>query len=220
MELDELRRNWQQPQPPAAAFTSTELQTLLKSRRGGIEKMRRNARFEAAATALVVLLAIGTCGWAFVHPDKDSARYGVFSAFLVGVGMGQLYYYYQKLQVLQRMAVAEADVRRHLIKLCTQLRGLLRYYYYASLGSLPASLFMMLCYTAGWETGRCLRLGCELPIIYTRLWHVMEMAAVLLVVGLVLLVPVYYGTRWYLQRLYGQHLDRLENLLRELETEQ
>ena len=39
----------------------------------------------------------------------------------------------------------------------------------------------------------------------------------LLVFGALLQVAAVYGTRWYVQRLYGQHLDRLEGLLRELE---
>ena len=38
-----------------------------------------------------------------------------------------------------------------------------------------------------------------------------------LVFGVVVQVGVVYFTRWYLQRLYGQHLDRLESQLRELD---
>ena len=45
------------------------------------------------------------------------------------------------------------------------------------------------------------------------------MTAVMLVGGALLQVGTVYGTRWYLQRLYGQHLDRLEASLRELGDE-
>jgi len=36
-------------------------------------------------------------------------------------------------------------------------------------------------------------------------------------VGAVVQVGVVYFTRWYMQRLYGQHLDRLEGQLQELD---
>jgi hypothetical protein len=39
---------------------------------------------------------------------------------------------------------------------------------------------------------------------------------VMLVLGGLLQVLAVYGTRWYMQRLYGQHLDRLEHSLQEL----
>jgi hypothetical protein len=40
---------------------------------------------------------------------------------------------------------------------------------------------------------------------------------VLLMLGGLVQVLAVYGTRWYVQRLYGQHLDRLEANLAELE---
>jgi len=42
-------------------------------------------------------------------------------------------------------------------------------------------------------------------------------AALALIIGAACQVAVIRFTRWYLQRLYGQHLDRLESQLRELD---
>jgi hypothetical protein len=42
-------------------------------------------------------------------------------------------------------------------------------------------------------------------------------AVLAMVIGAACQAGVIYFTRWYLQRLYGQHLDRLEGQLRELD---
>jgi hypothetical protein len=43
--------------------------------------------------------------------------------------------------------------------------------------------------------------------------------ALVLVVGLIFQFGIIHFTRWYLQRLYGRHLDRIEGHLHELSEE-
>ena len=47
----------------------------------------------------------------------------------------------------------------------------------------------------------------------------LALAAAYAVLGALVQVVMVYSTRWYLQRLYGQHLDRLEANLHELGDE-
>ena len=204
MELDDLRRQWQQPQPPGAAFDHVQLEALLKKRPGLVEKMRRNARVEMALTA--GLLA-AVCWYCF-RAEKLIEIVGGY--FLLLLGLGQLYYYYHKLGVLRRMATVEGHVRNHLHKLCTEMRGLLRFFYRVTLAAGPLGLFLGFCYGFGKQLAR--PDGVRLAYLF---WE----GGALLVFGALLQVAVVYGTRWYLQRLYGQHLDRLEASLRELSDE-
>ena len=204
MELDDLRRQWQQPQPPGAAFDNVQLEALLKKRPGLVEKMRRNARIEMALTAGLLLAVCWYCLRAKGLIDV------VIGYYLLLVGLGQLYYYYHKLGVLRRMATVEGHVRNHLHKLCTEMRGLLRFFYRVTLAAGPLTLLLGFCYELGQQLARPGGV---------RLAYLFWLGGALLVFGALLQVPVVYGTRRYLQYLYGQHLDRLEASLRELGDE-
>ncbi|AII51113.1 hypothetical protein [Hymenobacter sp. APR13] len=181
---------------------TAQLQQLLKTRPGIIEKMRRNARWEMAATAaLMLLFAV-----AYLRTDKLIALAQV--SILQLIGAGQLYYYYLKLGVLRRMATVEDNVQAHLRKMCVELRRLLQFFYKATLAAGPFAILTSYGFTVGSELSRPggVRVG-----------YLLGMAGGLLFAGALLQLLVVRKTRWYLQRLYGQHLDRLEASLRELE---
>ena len=209
MELDELRRRWQQA-PPTADLTETSLKQLLKHRSTSlVEKMRRNARLEAGLTVLVIMLLPVY----IVYTDKLPLQ--LWGKFMLVLAVGMLYYYYLKLGLLQRMAHAETQVRQHLSQLCAGLRQMLRFYYRLTLVTGPFVLLMGLCFAVSKEYAHS-----RLTPGYVVDWEALGvMTAVMLVGGALLQVGTVYGTRWYLQRLYGQHLDRLEASLRELGDE-
>jgi hypothetical protein len=201
MELDDFRRQWKTALSTPMLDTA-QLQQVLKTRPGIIEKMRRNARWEMAATAaLMLLFAV-----AYLRTDKPIALAQVSILQLIGVG--QLYYYYHKLGVLRRMATVEGNVQAHLQKMCVELRRLLKFFYRATLAAGPFAILISYGFTVGSELGRPggVRVG-----------YLLGMAGGLLLAGALLQLLVVRKTRWYLQRLYGQHLDRLEASLRELE---
>ena len=214
MELDEFRRRWQQT-PPTADLTETSLKQLLKHRSTSlVEKMRRNARLEAGLTVLVIMLLPAYIVYTdIVYADKLPLQ--LWGKFMLVLAVGMLYYYYLKLGLLQRMAHAETQVRQHLSQLCAGLRQLLRFYYRLTLATGPFVLLMGLCFAVSKEYAHS-----RLTPGYVVDWEALGiMAAVMLVGGALLQVGTVYGTRWYLQRLYGQHLDRLEASLRELGDE-
>ena len=145
MELDELRRRWQQA-PPTADLTETSLKQLLKHRSTSlVEKMRRNARLEAGLTVLVIMLLPAY----IVYTDKLPLQ--LWGKFMLVLAVGMLYYYYLKLGLLQRMAHAETQVRQHLSQLCAGLRQMLRFYYRLTLVTGPFVLLMGLCFAVSKE---------------------------------------------------------------------
>jgi len=205
MELDDLRRAWKQPttaESPAALDTAALNALLAQEANSPVAKMQRNARVEMALTALLMLLP-----FAFMRIDKPVTVF--WTVFMVVLGSGQLYYYYYKLGVLRRMATVEGNVREHLQKLCVELRRLLRFLYRVTLGTGPVTLVLLFGSYVAVEQAQPTGLRPQFLLIT---------AGVVLVLGILLQLGVLYGTRRYLQRLYGQHLDRLEASLRELEA--
>lgn len=203
MELNDLRRHWQQPEPAAAALSAAQLRELLARQRGGlVDKMRRNARWEMALAVLFAVLLL--VGLTRTH-EVVFRLCAVFSLILMLV---LVYYYYRLLAMLRQIAEPGSSVRSHLVQLCAGLRRMFRFNYKLTLWILPYMILLVY----GFFTGRLLA-G---KATYT--WQTLVLAGcIVLVLGGVIQVGIVYVTRWYMQRLYGQHLDRLEGQLQELE---
>lgn len=203
MELDDLRRQWQQssglPQP------LVEVAPLLTRRSTNlVEKMRRNALIESGLTVITTLAILFTP----LHTALPPALLKSWRVLLALLLVVLLYYYYRKLNLLRRMVQPEVQVRAHLATLCAGLRQLLRFYYWLSVWMLP----FVVALTMGFAVGNGLARGSLLH------WSQFKVFVVALVgAGALAQVAVVYATRWWVQRLYGQHLDRLEGQLRELE---
>jgi len=207
MELDDLRRQWQQPVPAdaPASLAPPDLARLLKRRSGGlVEKMQRNARLELGYNVLVMLAL------PFVYVRLHNPLFRAEAVLMLLLAGGLLIYYYQKLKMLRRMLLLEGNVRENLGQLCSGLRHMLRFYYRLTLASAPVALLFIFGFYVGQELAR------PGPM---RAWHLLSMGAGMTVGCLLVQVPIVFGTRWYLQRLYGQHLDRLEANLQELTEE-
>lgn len=202
MELDDLRRQWQQPADTPAPLDATALTQLLARQSDGIvERLRRSARLELSINFGVLLASLALALLATPLWLK------VFGWLLVAIGGICIGYLYQKLHLLRRLDDPAGNLRAHLVQLASGLRTLIRFYYQFTLAMLPVAgvvEVLMAVSTAKRE-------------IVLASWP-----GLALVVGLVLVLPallylpVASVTKKYLQRLYGQHLDRLEASLREL----
>lgn len=212
MELDDLRRHWQQPEPVAPpALTSRDLDALLKGRTSTpIEKMRRNAWLEIGLT-LMVNLALLVALALMRKPLYPHYLFSTLMLVIVVVVLIMLAYYYRLLGVLKRMMEPATSIHRHLTTLAQGLRQLLSFYYRLTLWMGPAVMLLMLGYYTGAELAR------PGPMRWSFL---ASFAMGMLVAGIPMQLGIVYGTRWYLQRLYGCHLDRLEGQLRELSEDE
>ncbi|MBD2766395.1 hypothetical protein IC235_00645 [Hymenobacter sp. BT664] len=205
MQLEDLRQGWLNPPEPPAPISSAQLEKLLVDRPGLVSKMRRNARWEMTLTVLILMVGIPV-RW----PILTNSLYKLYIvACLLPVMAGLcFYFYYRLLTVLNRMLLVEGNVRGHLQQLAAGLRALLRFYYRLSLATFPVTMVLNLGYVVAQELAR------SAPLRWER---ILSKAGILLGVGILVQVLLVYGMRWYIQRLYGQHLDRLEANLAELE---
>ena len=207
MELDDLRRQWQQPTSVEApqAMDASALATLLtRGSRSPVSRMRRNVWFEIAF--VVVCLLVSGAILPFTHDALTRMLLGWLMLICLVSGI----YYRRKLTVLRSLSDASGALREHVARQLSSLRGLVKLYYRTTLFSLPWTLLLSL----GFYVGRALARPDPFP--WGRLGL---LAGAMLVLGALTQLGVVQVTRWYLQRLYGQHLDRLEASLRELGDE-
>ena len=200
MELDDLRRHWQQPEPAGV----TQLNRLLDlGPRNLIDQMRRNTWYELIAAPLIGLLplplALGT--------DYQ----GVYLVLMLPLLLLVSLYYIRQLRLLRQMSQADASLRQHLLVLCQGLRRLLAFYYRLTYWTAVPTLLLLLSYTAWKELHR------PGPPRWLALGVVVGLG---LLLGAWLQWGILRFTRQYLQRLYGRHLDRLEGQLRELDEDE
>lgn len=203
MELDDLRRQWRQPEPAASALTSSQLAALLKSRTGGlIEKMRRNAWLEFSFTMLIAVLLL------LAVPRVHNILFRLYTVLAQVVAIIGLFFYYRLLSVLRRMNEPSSSVRGHLATLAQGMRHLLRFYYRLTLASGPVTMVLVLGIILWQLYASGKPVPWQVPAVVSGIW---------LVFGAIAQVGIVYLTRWWVQRVYGQHLDRLEGQLRELD---
>jgi uncharacterized protein YjeT (DUF2065 family) len=203
MELDDLRRQWQQPADAPAPLDAVALTHLLARQSDGIvERLRRSAQLELYVNAGVMLGALALASLA------PQFWLRVFGWVLVAIGAVCIVYLFRKLHLLRRMDDPAGDLRAHLLRLDSGLRGLIRFYYRFTLAMLPVGgLVEVLMVVSTSKPGIWLTTVPGIALL---------VVALVLVLPALLYLPVASTTRRYLQSLYGQHLDRLEASLQEL----
>jgi hypothetical protein len=202
MELDDLRRQWRQAEPPQTnpALGTGELTALLARQSGGVvEQLRRNARLElrinyGVLAASVLLVARASELWL-----------RLFGGVLTLLAVVCIFYFYRKIGLLRNMDDPAGNLRAHLTRMASGLRSLIQFYYRLTLAMIPVSVSIM---------GLMAVSEAHTKITPTKLWLI---SALLLGLAVFLYLPTAHFTTKYLQRLYGQHLDRLESQLRELD---
>ena len=203
MELDDLRRQWQQPpaDPPAPLDAAALTQLLARQSEGIVGKLRRSARVELYINFGVLPGSLALAGLAPLFWVR------VFGWVLVAFGVVCIGYLYRKLHLLRRMDDPAGDLRAHLLRLIGGLRALIRFYYRFTLAMLPVMGIVGV-----------LMVGSEFKhrINFTSLLGIALIVGLVVVLPVLLYLPVATTTRRYLQHLYGQYLDRLEASLAEL----
>ncbi|MDO7884378.1 hypothetical protein [Hymenobacter cheonanensis] len=202
MELDDLRRQWRQPGPAAepTALSTGKLREMLARQSGSIvAKLRRNARLEMALNYALLPISLAV---AWLAPVLWVRLWG---GLLGLIALVCIFYFHQKLGLLRRMSDPASDLRAHLLRLTTGLRALIRFYYRLTLAMVPLVCLLMGIMALSTTTK---------AVTASKVWLI---AALLAVLCVVLYLPTAHTTKRYLHWLYGQHLDRLENQLRELD---
>jgi hypothetical protein len=210
MELESLKYIWHSQETPEARQPDAELLALLQKRsRGPVARMRRNLLAE-----LILIVITYTPAILFYWIDFGGRLAGVGWLLLLTMGFYGGYFY-RKNKLLQQMQCVQCEVRSNLQRQLTTLKKYVRFYLLAGTLLLPAMVilsWLIIHWQLPSVPGNALFHRLEQPQWWARplLW-------------LLLLVPVtigsYYLNACYVNKLYGRHIRKLQELLQEMNEE-
>ncbi len=211
MELENLKYIWHTLEsPPAPTPDREQLLALLQKRsRGPVARMRRNLMAELLLVAITYIPGIG------FYLVEFEGRLSAISGLLFLLAAFFCGYYYRKLRLLKEMQCVSCEVRSNLARQVGTLKKYTRFYLLA--GTLMIPVTALIAYVL-------FRWRLPYPAV-TELYHRLSPAPwwTNSIFWLVLLAPltiaIYYFNAWYIHRLYGRHIKKLQRLLQEMDEE-
>jgi hypothetical protein len=201
MELEELRSIWKSDAPGFKPMGESEIAPMLKGRSMSIvDKLKRSVRFELILT---LAASVGLLIYALTLPS-GALKWSSLSIILMCIAY--TVYYVKKLILLSRFDPGKENIRANLEALIHNLSVYLRYYK-RSYTTLYPIYFLLGLLFAAIERGAT-----------QFMEHVLKPATMfylLLMASLVYFLSTRF-TDWYLKKLYGNHLNKLQGLLDDL----
>jgi predicted MFS family arabinose efflux permease len=213
MELENLKHIWAEQATPGTPEPGSEelLALLQKKSHGPVARMRRNLACEGRIILFTYIPTIVFCQIEF------KGHLSILSALLFGIGLFFGIYYYRKMQLLNEMQCVSCMVRSNLARQVTTLRKYIRFYLVSGTLILPLTAFLSYI-ILHWKFP-------VRPVSGTRVYHLLEPSPwwASPIFWLLLMVPLtigsYYFNAWYINKLYGRHIKKLQELLREMDEE-
>lgn len=200
MELDELKNIWKKE--PFRRKNDAEIASMLKGRsRSIISKLKRSTWMELIFTLIAGLVLLY-----YAYTIPNGALKWFFIAFIV-IFPGYIIYYIKKINLLNRFDTMNDNLKVSIETLVNDLQTYLKFYKKSYSILYPFYLVLMLLFMA-------MERGME------DFLHSLTQPRTLISIGFVCLVFVacsLWFTSWYLKKLYGNHLDKLKELLLDLE---
>lgn len=204
MELDNLKDLWRDLKDDAHQNNDEQILKILHKRsQSPIAKMKRNLFVELIA----VIISYSFTIWYFLQ--TSGGRYTEIALLLFVVGVLFLFYYYKKNKLLGAMQCVTCEVRSNLERQLTTLEKYVRFYFVASIIVMPIAYFIPGFIVIMEYPGRD---------ISANSWPTEFI--VFIVIGLLITIGSYFLNRWYIRKLYGQHIKRLKELLLQMEEKE
>jgi hypothetical protein len=197
MELDNLKQAWKEQDVGEKLVSDEQILSMLqKKSQRPIAKMKRNLFWELVA---VIVIYSATIAYYFIGKD---GRYWEVGALLLLIGLLFVVYYYRKNKLLKQMECVACEVKSNLQQQVSVLEKYVRFYFVAGtlltpIGYIAAGL-LVLYKSPGVKMGP-------------------DFLTVFIGSGLVLAILVYFLNVWYVNKLYGQHVKKLKDLLGQME---
>lgn len=201
MELDDLKSIWKQKIPYEAKHAEQIASMLKGSSNSIIAKLKRSVWFE-----LLLTIGFGLVLLVYAFTLKSGAtKWSVVSILLLF--LIYTFYYSKKLKLLNSFSPSENNLKESIERLVKSLTEYLQFYKTSYTVLYPVYFFMGILFTA-------IELGFD--VFWNKLGQP-ETILKLILVGLIFLILSLVISKWYLQKLYGNHLDKLKSILKDLE---
>jgi branched-subunit amino acid transport protein AzlD len=218
MELDSLKDIWKNlDEEDLQPGRQVPILSMLQKRsQSTIARLKRNLNRELIAVLIIYSLTI----WYIVTYQK---LYSELAVLLALVGGAFLFYYYRKNKLLKQMQCVACEVRSNLKKQLFTLEKYVRFYFIAGTVLTPLAYFaagVIILYNESTPSLQGIPLEdsvANLPIASTISNH--RFFILFVSIGAVLTVGSYFLNRWLIGKMYGQHIQKLKELLFQMEEE-
>lgn len=201
MELDELKSIWNSSTPSFQPKDAGEIASMLGRKSVSIvDRLKRNVWFDMVinmATSIGLLsyaltLRPGALKWASVS---------ILSTLLLYV-----FYYVKKLALLKRFDPITSNVRDNIEGLISALTGYVEFYRRSYTVLYPLFFFLVLLFVG-------MEIGTE-----RFLQNLQQPSTILMLLAFAIFYYLLstWMVKWFLNRLYGRHLEKLKNLLTDI----
>jgi hypothetical protein len=221
MELDSLKDLWKNLDEQDLRPGKEEvpiLSMLQKRSQSTITRLKRNLNRELAALLIIYTLTI----WYIITYQR---LYWELALLLFFVGTAFLFYYYRKNKLLKQMQCVACEVKSNLKRQLFTLEKYVRFYFIAGTILTPLAYFaagiIILMDSPGHPSindlpadGGVVAVS-QIPIVN----HITSNRFFFLFIsiGVGLTISTYFVNRWLINKMYGQHIQKLKELLYQME---
>lgn len=218
MELDSLKDIWKNlDEQDLRPGGDVPIMSMLQKRsRSPLAKMKRNLYWEMAALVVFYSLAI----WYYITAWQG--RYWEVALLLFLVGLFALFYYLRKNRLLKEMQCVSCEVKSNLQRQLVTLEKYVNFYFVCTILLTPIAYFVagliVFFKTPADPTAFDFRKG--LPDAFGQVDDVIpdhRFFITFVAIGVILTIAVYFVSRWAINRLYGQHIKKLKELVQQME---
>jgi hypothetical protein len=203
MELDDLKSIWKKDRPGFEPKQEAEIASMITGRSNSIiNKLKRSVWFELIFT-IVCGVALGICA---LMLESGALMWTIVS--LIVLFVSYLFYYVKKILLLNRFDSSQENLKNSLQHLLERLTAYLTFYKRSYAILYPVYFFLGLMFGAV-ERG--------LDDFLHRLSQPKTILYLVFLAGVFFLFTMWI-THWYLKKLYGNHIDKLKELLKELQA--
>ena len=197
MELDNLKAIWKE-QDPLPGLQPDLQQLLQKKSRGPIARMRRNVMIEGIVMVLCYIPTI------ILYLAWFDGRLWFISLMMSLILVFYCVYYGRKDLLLKKMECVTCEVRSNLARQVNILRNYLRFYLWS------ATLVIVISWSIAYLT---IRYALQLKGLLAPSW--LEPFLLLLIIPVS--IGLHFMNKRYFYKLYGRHIQKLQDLLQEMD---
>ena len=208
IELDDLKNKWKDKIDSNIDLQHVEQEKIreLLNRRSTniIDRLRKNLLLEIGMFCLCLLLIACV---PFYFKSREVTI--LCMIVLTGIFIPYLIYYLKKYREFQQFFSYNEDIKSSLKALIAQLEKYLKIYFWGSLLLTPVSGFL---------SGFAILYEMK-ALGFLLYFDVFSSSTLLMILSFALLLTLlsYPVMKWYVRKLYGQHLEKLKDCLKELE---
>ena len=206
MELDQLKEMWGDVATVKKVSSDEEIQAMLRKKsKSPIAKMKRNLMIE-----MIVVIVL----YSWIIIDYVIKYKGVMLSIpLLMFALGVLFvvYYVRKRKLLKDMECVTCEVKSNLQQQLTILGKYVRIYMLAGTLLFPLTMIFM-SVVLYFYSAEMQQLSKPVPFL--------PFLAVVAGIAIVLTIPIYFLNKWYVRKLYGQHVEKLKLIVSEMSEEE